>query len=208
MKKLHTKHLEDLQKSGLSDETIQQAGIRSVTVEEMSEKLGFEMSGIESAYEIPYPGTDFPRFKVFYAENSSKKRPKYLQRRGSGNHLYFPPQVQDILSDPTIPLYITEGEKKALKACQEDIPCIGLSGLWNWSDGNKELISDFDKIALQDREVYIVPDSDWQDTNKHGYNKNLVQAVYSLANKLKERGSKVFIVNLNERSKENEDRIR
>ena len=98
--------------------------------------------------------------------------------------------------DPTIPITITEGEKKALKGSQEGVNCIGLSGLWNWSDGKQELIKDFDLINLNGRKVFLVPDNDWLSPNKHGYEKNLKQAVYGLANQLMKRGARVFIVSL------------
>ena len=79
---------------------------------------------------------------------------------------------------------------------QEGLYCVGLSGLWNWSNGNKELIPDFDLIKLQGREVYIVPDNDWLQPNKHGYRKNLKQAVCQLADRLKARGARAFIIEL------------
>jgi hypothetical protein len=44
--------------------------------------------------------------------------------------------------------------------------------------------------------VKLVPDDDWLSPNKHGYGKNLKDAVYRLAGKLKERGARVFIVNI------------
>jgi hypothetical protein len=51
-----------------------------------------------------------------------------------------------------------------------------------------------------------VPDDDWLTPNKHGYKKNLQAAVYRLAGKLKLRGARVFIVNL-EKENKNENRI-
>jgi|Deesub1362A_J573_1020465.scaffolds.fasta_scaffold00319_22 Mn-dependent DtxR family transcriptional regulator len=193
MTNLHPQHLEDLKKSGLSEETIREAGIKTVPPSHIDKRLGFSVRGLVSMYEIPYGG-GFSRFKAFYERG--RKGPKYLQRKDSSNKLYIPKKVKPILSDSSIPLYITEGEKKALKATQEGLYCVGLSGLWNWSNGNKELISDFDKIALTGRPVYIVPDNDWLQLNKHGYNKNLKQAVYRLAEKLKAKGAEVFIVEL------------
>ncbi|MGA3172938.1 MAG: DUF3854 domain-containing protein [Syntrophorhabdales bacterium] len=192
-------HLEDLKRSGLSDQTIIEAGIETVRPQDIAKSLGFDHQGIQSAYRIPYPGCDgFSRYKVFYRDDYQGKKPKYLQRKDTGNHLYIPDSVRAVLKDATTPLYFTEGEKKALKACQEGLYCIGLSGLWNWSDGNKKLIADFNLINLKGRIVYIVPDSDWRDPNKHGYAKNLVQAVYGLAGKLKERQVRVFVVELPE----------
>jgi predicted transcriptional regulator len=190
---LHPLHLTDLRKSGLSDLTIKEADIKTVPPSDINKKLGFNIPDLISCYEIPYDET-FSRFKAFYSDND--KKPKYLQRKGTGNRLYIPQRVKPILSDPTVPFYITEGEKKALKAAQEGLYCIGLSGLWNWSNGNKELISDFDLVTFKGRSIYIVPDNDWLQPDRHGYQKNLKQAVYELADKLKKRGAKVFIVEL------------
>lgn len=209
-------HYDDLKKSGLSDDAFLDA-IKSVSPADMKKIFGYETCA-KSAYEIPYPETDYSRYKIFYDESNKinpktgKPRPKYLQRKGSGNHLYIPPRVKSILGDPSIPLYIAEGEKKALKACQENLYCIGLSGLWNWSsrnkinpsdpwdwgigDKDKKLIQDFDLINFTGRTVYIVPDSDWLEPNKHGHEKNLKQAVWELAKKLQERGAIVKIVQL------------
>jgi hypothetical protein len=190
---IHPKHFEDLRKSGLSDETIIEAGIKSVSPDLINKRLGFNISRLASMYEIPYCD-GFSRFRAFYEDG--KEGNKYLQKKGTRNRLYTPEKVIPILDDISIHLYITEGEKKALKATQDGLYCIGLSGLWNWSNGKKELIPDFDLITLKNRTVYIVPDNDWLTLNKHGYRKNLKQAVYELANSLKTRGANVFIVEL------------
>lgn len=171
MMNFHTDHLSDLQKSGLSDETIDQAGIKSVSPGQINKRLGFNVPGLTSAYEIPYPGCNgFSRYRCFYEDG--KNGPKYLQRKETGNHLYIPFSLpRDILNDPTKRLYLTEGEKKALKACQEGLPCIALGGLWNWSNGEGGLIDDFNKIELRIREIIVVPDNDWFDQRSHGYGK-------------------------------------
>jgi hypothetical protein len=197
MKSFHPLHIEDLRKSGLSDSAIEKSGIRTVfPPSEINKKIGFNMSGLISCYQIPYDKT-FSRFRAFYDNNVNGGKPKYLQRKDTGNRLYIPHAVRPILNESSKPLYITEGEKKALKATQEGLFCIGLSGLWNWKNkGSKRLIADFDLIALKDRTVYIVPDKDWLQPNKHGYRKNLKQAVNQLADRLKTQGAKVFIVEL------------
>lgn len=147
--RLHPDHLADLRKSGLSDDTIREAGIRSVPPRDINEIFGYET------------------------------------------------HVKSALNDLSIPLYITEGEKKALKACQEGLYCVAISGLWNWKVKDKdELISDFDLIALGGRTAYIVPDNDWLLPDRYGKSKNLRQAVYGLAYKLINRGSRVSWVEL------------
>lgn len=197
----HPLHLEDLRKSGLKDETIVEAGIQSVPPNEIHKKLGFNIPGLQSMYEIPYGG-GYSRFKVFYEENAKyfndgKEKPKYLTGKDSENCLYIPHKVRPILTDLSLPLYITEGEKKALKAAQEGLYCIATSGLWNWKIKDKdELISDFDLIALDGRTINIVPDTDWLEPNRKGEQKNLKQAVYRLAYSLIDKGAKVSWVEL------------
>lgn len=197
----HPAHREDLYKSGLSNETILEAGNKSVCPRDIDKIFGYETHA-KSAYEIPYPGNDYSRYKMFYAEadkinpKTGDERPKYLVKKDSGNHLYIPAKVRPILKDLSTPLYITEGEKKALKATQEGLPCIAISGLWNWSNGNKELLPDFNQINLAGRTVYLVPDSDWLKPNREGKPKNLKQAVFELAYLLIDKGAKVNYVEL------------
>lgn len=198
-KKLFSEHYSDLHiKSGLSPETIEQAGFATIVPFLIPYELGYMPKNLSSMYKIPYLHTDngYCRYRCFH--DAGKEGPKYLQKSGSKNRLYFPPQIMQSLGDASVPLYITEGEKKALKAAQEGLCCIGLSGLWNWSDGNKNLIRDFELIKFEGRQVFIIPDNDWQKPNKHGYKKNLVLAVELLAHKLKKLGALVSIINLPE----------
>jgi len=198
MSGLHPTHLEDLRKSGLSDETIREAEIATVIPCDINKALGWNVPGLTSCYRIPYPGTDFSRYRCFYEDGAG---PKYLQKKATGNRLYVPHSVKSVLQDTAVDLYLTEGEKKALRAAQDGLTCIGLSGLWNWSNGNKELIPDFDQIGFEGRRVYIVPDNDWLNPNRHGYKKNLRQAISGLGERLQERGATVEIIILPEGKK-------
>lgn len=192
---LHPDHLKDLKKSRLSDETIREAKIYSVPPRDINKKLGMNYPDIESLMAFPYPSCDgFERYKPF---PSLDGKPKYLQKKDTGNHLYIPTKTQAILSDISIPIYVTEGEKKTLKAVQEGLFCIGVSGWWNWKNkGSDELISDFDLIRLDGRKIILIPDNDWQSLNNHGYGKNIKQAIYKLSKKLIERKARVFIKDL------------
>ena len=194
---LDPEHYTDLQKSGLSDNTIREAGIKSVPPNQINMKLGFLIPGLVSMYEIQFDG-DYSRFKAFYEDGKTffkdgNEKPKYLARKKSGNRLYIPSKVKATLQDVSIPLDITEGEKKALKACQDGLKCIAITGLWNYKvKGKDELIPDFNKIALDGRTIYLVPDNDWLLPNRKGERKNLKQAVHGLAYLLIDRGAKVY----------------
>jgi hypothetical protein len=195
--RLHPKHRQDLQKSGLSDETIIRAGIESIRPQDIARELGFNPSGILSAYRIPYPGFNgFCRYRVFCDEAYQERTAKYLQKKGTGNHLYITDKAKIVLADLDLPLYLVEGEKKALKATQEGLPCVGLAGLWSWMVKGGGLIPDFDKISLANRVINVVPDNDWLSPNRYGLKKNLRDAVYGLAQRLIEKGARVFIVEL------------
>ncbi len=194
---LAPEHYADLKKSGLSDDTIREAGIKAVPPDQINKKLDFNVHGLVSMYEIPFDD-EYSRFRVFYesgkgVDKSGKPKPKYLTRKDLENRLYIPSNAKSILNDISIPLEITEGEKKALKACQEGLYCIAVTGLWNWKiKGKNELIPDFDKIKLNGRKVILTPDNDWLEPNRNGYRKNLEQAVHRLSYLLIDRGAKVY----------------
>ena len=89
LQSLHPDHLNDLRKSGLSDEMIQVMGVYSVQPADISKMVGWNPEGVRSALAFPYPGVEeFCRIKVFppYEDNKGRKV-KYLQRKGSGLHL-------------------------------------------------------------------------------------------------------------------------
>ena len=78
--------------------------------------------------------------------------------------LDIPFRVREQMGDPNVPLFITEGAKKADAIVSRGACCIALSGVWNWRGknrfGGKAALADWELIALNDRQVYIVFDSD------------------------------------------------
>ncbi len=189
--RFHPDHLDDLARSGLSEKTITTLDIRTLTLVEFSKYVGRQPHEGESALLFPYPGLDdFCRVKVFPSfRDRDGHIVKYLQRRGSGVHVYVPPLAEKVLNDPTRPLAITEGEKKAAKACQEGIPTVGIGGLWNWLERGLP-IADLDRIAFHRRLVSVACDSDtWG-------REDLLRAVYALGWELQNRGAVVGVVRL------------
>jgi len=91
---------------------------------------------------------------------------------------------------PTQPLWITEGEKKSLKATQEGLPCLALSGVWSWrqklDDGQSGPIPDLDRVTWEDRTVTIVFDSDLATKP------DIQRAEAEFAKELARRGAHVF----------------
>jgi len=122
---LHLDHLADLRASGLSDETIRQAGVYSIRPRDIalffSARKGVP-SSIKTALCFPYQGGEFARIKLFPAVGKMK----YAQPPKTGARLYIPFTVNDG------PLYVCEGEKKTLAAHQAGMNAAGIGGLWNW----------------------------------------------------------------------------
>jgi len=195
MNKLHPEHLADLRKSGLSDETIDKAGVYTVLPGEINKTMGWD-APISSLLALPYPGTDFTRYKLFPPlERKDGHKQKYHQGKGSDICLYMPPGF-DTEADL---IFLTEGEKKALKAMQEGLNCGGLGGIWNFAvkddGGNPQLIDSLNKINWLNKKVGLVPDPDFQTKPE------VKHAVYRLGMMLETRGADITVACLPEGQK-------
>jgi hypothetical protein len=193
MADLSPEHRADLLKSGLTDETMAAANIHSIPPCDIPKILGKHLADkVESLLAFPYPGNGFIRYKLFPpVRDKDGHDVKYYQAPGSGVHLYFPPGVEDFVINPSIPLNLGEGEKKALKGSQEGIPVVGMGGINNYKNKDSEdLIPDFNNIPLNGREVNILPDGDYHR------NKDVERAVLKLATLLKQRGATPFLISL------------
>ncbi len=151
--KLTTEH-------GLNATTINEAGLFSATLAKLDQILGRNDIFCDGIV-IPYDGCDGyarARLDVPIVLKNGKKA-KYLSPTGSENRLYIPKPVRPLLKDPSTPIYITEGEFKALKLAQEGFPCIGIPGVWGFSR-DKKLLPDFNEIEFKGRKVTVILDSD------------------------------------------------
>ena len=202
-------HLEDLRRSGLLDEQILACGFRSEANPAIwSKHLNWKPPRSDSgaAMCIPYFGTDgkpfgYVRLKLDKPRMIAGKPIKYESAKGSHNRAYFPPGTRAALADPTKPLILTEGEKKAAKADQEGFPCIGLTGVNGWQNkrpkdaagkgtGERQLIPDLAAIDWRGRYVTIAFDSDLID------NPNVQWAECHLAEALTKVGANVKAIRI------------
>lgn len=188
---VHTDHLADLAKSGLTEADARAAGLYSASPGEVPRLTGRQVPDETSCLVIPYHGCDgFVRVKPFPPLLNADGKPiRYLQRAGTGCRLYVPPSVAPLLADPAHPLAITEGEKKALAITKAGWPCVGTGGIWNFTtDG--ELISDLKAIPWRSRIVRLIADADvwWRE--------DLLLAVFRFARLLEAEEATVFIVKL------------
>jgi hypothetical protein len=125
--------------------------------------------------------------------NDKDGRPrKYLYPAGVSNILDVLPRHKDALGDPAIPLWITEGAKKAdalTTAFGSQIVAIDMNGVTGWratnANGGKTVTPDLQSIAFNGREVIVCPDGDYK-TNRNvqkGINElvQLLEGRYSVA---------------------------
>ena len=187
---LSPEHKADLEKSGLSDETICEAKIFSVPPYAINKIMGWN-APITSLLAFPYPGTNFVRYKLFPPlTDKEDHKQKYHQPKGSPIRLYVPPGFRC-----WEPIWrITEGEKKGLAGTQARLNVVALGGVYNFAikngDGKPVLIDDLAGIPWQGKSIEIIPDGDFKRKEQ------VAQAVYRLASMLEEKGAKVLIVEL------------
>jgi putative DNA primase/helicase len=200
-------HLAELRASGLSDEVIASAGIYTERdPARLTEILGWKKpwsrqmgAGLVFPYrnlptgELNGFAAIKPQVPIVHAK--TRKPRKYEHPKGEPPRLYFGEKTFAVLSDASVPLLFTEGQKKALSAEVAGFPCIGLAGVFGWKISRKksqidELIPDFDHIALSGRKIAIAFDSDLKD------NTEVQQAESRFAAFVKPRGAIVSILRI------------
>lgn len=95
-------------------------------------------------------------------ESPGGKKQKYASQAGVPNHLDVPPVVADLVRDPTAPLWVTEGIKKADCLASLGKAVITLTGVFNWKSKHGTL-GDWEDIPLAGRTVVICFDADARD---------------------------------------------
>ncbi len=179
---LSENHLKMLSKeSGISDQMIQERGYRTITSEGDLVQFGFSTAQRRvPGLLIPLHTTDGkiglhvyrPDNPRTYEDRSKREadglRPvkvlKYEIPKGVGVRVDCPPACLKELRNPTIPLFITEGQKKADSLASQGACAIDLLGVWNFKGRNEfggtTILADFDFIAWENRLARIVFDSD------------------------------------------------
>jgi len=147
---LDAEDLKNLRESGLTDETIRANKLHTA----------------DDAMVIPYRDlqgevNSFTRTRPHKPRIIKGKKVKYEQPKGSLLRAFYPAECVSKLCDSDTPVYLTEGEKKAMAMAQAGHRVIGLGGVWCWKKkGTDELIDDLAAIAWKGRDVYIVFDYD------------------------------------------------
>jgi len=192
-------HAELIGDSGIKVEVAKARGYRTVTTRAALQGLGFsEAQRRVPALLIPIWGIsgDIATYQIRPDQPRivNGKALKYETPRGARMVLDVPPGLRPSLANPKIPLFITEGARKADAAVSHGLCCISLLGVWNWRGtnewGGKTALSDWESIALKHRQVCIAFDSDVM----------LKKAVHAALARLKpfleQRGAKVAVIYL------------
>jgi putative DNA primase/helicase len=195
---LHPNHLADLHSSGLTDETIQAAGLYSETdLGRLTRILGWNSvpRKMSPSLVFPYFGVDgangYCRIKPDDPRVCQGKPVKYESPKGRSNQVYLPPGSRCRLDDTQEMLLITEGEKKALALDQEGFVCVGLVGVWGWKVARQQrLLPELETLQWRGCEVRIVFDSDIR------HNPDVQNAETMLAAILRRAGACVRVVRL------------
>ena len=196
--RLHPNHLADLRSSGLSDATIQAAGIYSeIDLGRLTRILGWNNvpRKLSPSLVFPYFGVDgangYSRVKPDDPRVCQGKPVKYESPKGRPNQAYLPPGTRCRLDDGQEMLLITEGEKKALALDQAGFVTVGLVGVWGWKVARQQrLLPELETLPWRGREVQIVFDSDVR------HNPDVQNAETMLAAILRRAGACVRVVRL------------
>lgn len=164
-------HLDLIQASKIAPEIAAARGYCSVETKAKLKRLGFgERQQIVPTLLIPVWNVDGEVATYQHRPDSPRidtrtgKSVKYETPAASRMVLDVPPAACERLRDPLVPLVITEGVRKADAAVSAGLCCIALLGVWNWrgrnDDGGLAALADWESIALNERKVFIVFDSD------------------------------------------------
>jgi hypothetical protein len=171
-KTLAAHHANMLRQSAIHDDVIAARGYWSAERAEVI-ALGFAPQQVEGpGLVLPLHTTDGGNgLYVFRPDKprvtqtkTESKTLKYEFPKGAGMRLDVPPLCLPALGNPAIPLWVTEGQKKADSLASHGLTAVALLGVWNFigknKHGGKTFLADWDYIALNGRDVRIVYDSD------------------------------------------------
>lgn len=164
--------LAQLKASGLDEVDMKRLKMRTLTAAETVKESSNSLSVATLA--IPYFEADgrsakFTRYRLLeepqgFSKGRAGKQIKYWQPKDSPVRAYLPPLVEwlKIITNHEVPVWFTEGEKKAACACKHGVACIGLGGVWSWKSAKARnpLIPDLAQFNWEGRRVILCFDTD------------------------------------------------
>ena len=164
------RHAALLEASAISPEVARERGYVSADSKKQVERHGFPPWQCRTGLLIPMRRADGSiwgyqlRADTPRVSRQTGKTFKYETPAGQRNGIDVPPGIRDALGDPSVPLLVTEGTRKADSAVSHGIACVALPGVWGWrgsnGKGGKTAVADWHDIALNGRRVVLAFDSD------------------------------------------------
>jgi hypothetical protein len=162
-------HLELLAASGITPEHAALRGYETITDTDRLAALKIAKAGRSvPGLLVPLLRIDGSTWGYQYRPDEPRIRDgkpvKYETPWQQRNHLDIPPGVSELLGDPTVPLWVTEGSKKADCGSLHGLAIVALLGVSSWRGtndaGGKVAVADWKDIALNGRRVIIAFDGD------------------------------------------------
>jgi hypothetical protein len=197
-------------------ELLERAGVRHGGDTEIRELLGVHGRAGQDLSGVIFPYVD-PRNARLHGHRVRLDAPladgpKYLSEQGC-RYLYFPPDVADVLDDPSVPVVLVEAEKSVLallalsiRSGQRMLP-VAIGGVWGFKrvngsalqpDGERARTTgpslSFEWVMWKSRKVIIALDSNVAER------RDLQKARLALAEELSKRGAQVFIASIPSRN--------
>jgi hypothetical protein len=193
-------HAKLLAASAIEPEVSRARGYVSADTKAQLERFGF------ARYQCRAPGLVIPLHRADGSVWGYQLRPDTPRQTKAGNVVKYetpagqlggidiPPGARAQIGDPSEPLFVTEGSRKADAAVSAGLLCVSLLGVWNWRGSNtvqgKVALPDWHDIALNGRRIVLAFDSDV--TRKPA----VASALAQLANYLSTRAAQVEYLHL------------
>jgi hypothetical protein len=194
---LSVAHAAQLAAGGIRADVIAARGYWTATATDLEEirRLGHSPEIVASGDALMLPLHDVYGMVPFTVARpdvprcDARGRPrKYESPRSSGTALDVPPMARPALADAEVPLWVTEGQKKADAILSAGAACVvAVPGVWGWKG---KAMAAWESLKLRDRTAYLAFDSDTET------NSTVTTAARRLKAFLRSRGAHVRIVYL------------
>lgn len=165
----------------LLQEDLTKSGLKAIDLDaHLAQETELAAVGIRPHLYLDNPNVGTPGYVIPYYDMVGHRAPfyrvrlfsplpkgaRYLQPQNSGTWMYFPKSFAPLLRQAKegkgrtkingfpAAIIVTEGEKKAAKACQEGFPCCAVGGVYNWR--SRTVILPEGTTLLKNRDNQIV----------------------------------------------------
>jgi putative DNA primase/helicase len=154
--------------------------------------LGWWVSGLDLKTMKPQAFGQFKPKTAIQLSPEDEKPAKYLTRKGGYDAIALQHPEEDywqrVIDDPSIPIALDEGVKKAGMLMTLGFVALALCGVWmGLKKGGKELVNNLALLAVQGRPITIVFDADL------AFKSGVQQALKALATVLEKKGCIVSV---------------